>query len=391
MVDDALSVLVNVLDPDAVPLFDSPDLWSAFDAIERRASAAKTLLARRVADSCTWQRAGYRSAAEQLAGLSDSSVGSSTTMLETSRNVEDLPATAAVLRSGTLSRAKAEVVVSAAAVAPDARLLASAATTSYGQLRKECLRAKGKDVDAAHARIHRDRYARMHVDDEGAWNLHARGTVDDGRAFKTALDALIDARFKVKTDEADREPREAYAFDALIELARRAAGNVDGPQVKPAPRNIGVIRVDHSALARGWVEGDEICEIAGLGPIPVRVAREQLGDAILQLVLTKGVDVANVTHLGRGVTAAQRAALRWLMAECTNENCTRTERLENDHRKQWTDVHETRLDNIDPLCEHDHDLKTRCGWALVEGQGKRPLVAPDDPRHPNYRPPPEAE
>jgi hypothetical protein len=85
VVDDALCVLVNALDPDAVPLFDSPDLWTAFDAIERRAAAAKTLLARRVEESCTWQRAGYRSAAEQLAGLSGSSVSSARTMLETSR------------------------------------------------------------------------------------------------------------------------------------------------------------------------------------------------------------------------------------------------------------------------------------------------------------------
>lgn len=28
------------------------------------------------------------------------------------------------------------------------------------------------------------------------------------------------------------------------------------------------------------------------------------------------------------------------------------------------------------------------GWALVEGTGKRPLVPPDDPRHPHNRPPP---
>lgn len=29
-------------------------------------------------------------------------------------------------------------------------------------------------------------------------------------------------------------------------------------------------------------------------------------------------------------------------------------------------------------------LKTRHGWALVEGKGKRPLVPPDDPRHPRH-------
>src|SRR2546430_16916238 len=56
-----------------------------------------------------------------------------------------------------------------------------------------------------------------------------------------------------------------------------------------------MVRVDHSALTRGWVEGDEVCEIAGLGPIPVRVARELLGDAVVKLVITKGVDVVKVS------------------------------------------------------------------------------------------------
>src|ERR1700690_1022291 len=88
-VEEWLRALVGAFDPDAVAIFESPDLWEAFDRLERLISSAKTLLARRVADSCTWQRAGYRSAAEQLAGLSDSSVSSARTMLETSRNVEE--------------------------------------------------------------------------------------------------------------------------------------------------------------------------------------------------------------------------------------------------------------------------------------------------------------
>jgi hypothetical protein len=140
-------------------------------------------------------------------------------------------------------------------------------------------------------------------------------------------------------------------------------------------------------MIRGAVEGEETCEIAGLGPIPVRIARELLGDAILKLVITKGVDVMNVTHLGRSPTMAQRVALLWQSPGCTREGCTRTQRLENDHRDDWAKTKQTRLDGLDPLCEHDHDLKTYKGWALVNGKGKRPMVAPDDPRHPKYRPP----
>ena len=51
------------------------------------------------------------------------------------------------------------------------------------ELREDCLKAKAKDADKAHARIHRDRCARVYKDAEGAWNLYARGTVDDGARF----------------------------------------------------------------------------------------------------------------------------------------------------------------------------------------------------------------
>ena len=74
---------------------------------------------------------------------------------------------------------------------------------------------------------------------------------------------------------------------------------------------------------------------------------------------------------------------------CTREDCTRTQRLENDHREDWARTKHNRLDESDPLCGHDHDLKTYFGWALVAGTGKRPMVPPDDPRHPDYRAPPD--
>ena len=87
---------------------------------------------------------------------------------------------------------------------------------------------------------------------------------------------------------------------------------------------------------------------------------------------------------------AQQVALWWLSPECTRLGCTRTQRLENDHREEWVKTKHTRLDELDPLCGHDHDLKTYLGWALIDGTGKRPMVPPDDPRHPKYRaPPPE--
>jgi hypothetical protein len=149
------------------------------------------------------------------------------------------------------------------------------------------------------------------------------------------------------------------------------------------PRYLALIRIDAEALRRGRVDGDELCEIAGIGPVPVSVARNLLGEAIVKLVITNGVDVANVTHLGRGPTVAQKIALMWANPTCIVEGCHRR-RIEYDHRLDWKDTRHTRLDELDPLCDHHHDLKTRLGWALVPGKGKRPFVSPDDPRHPRH-------
>jgi Domain of unknown function (DUF222) len=377
------------------------------------ATAAKTLLAERVEESRVWTRAGDRSAAEYLARTSGSSVGVARSGLETAKRLRRLPATEAAVRRGALSRAQTEAIADAAAVNPAAEgsLLATAERSSLVELRQQANRAKAAgdpDPDATHRRIHRQRCLRRFTDGEGAWNLQARGTPDAGAAFNAALDPIIDEIFRTARRGERRESRDAYAFDAVIELARRARVAASGvgastqpgaavesphtasapltrsPRPKsPAPNFLALLRVDLDALVRGKVEGDELCDIAGVGAVPARVARNLLGDAIVKLVVTRGVDVVNVTNLGRGPTAAQRVALLWTSPSCTNSLCSHTLQIQCDHRRPWVAVHETTLDNLDRLCDPCHKRKTHEGWALVAGKGRRPLVPADHPRHPN--------
>lgn len=257
-----------------------------------------------------------RSAAEQLAGVAGTTVTSARNLLETSKRVEELPATAA-------------------AIAPDAeeKLLREAERKSLGEVREECLRARATvDRDAAHARIHRDRYFREYLDAEGGWNCSGRGTPEDGARFRAQHGPLVDQHFKRARTEGRKEPYAAYAFDAFLQLAERGEDHTAVSSKQTPARFLGLIRVDHAALVRASVEGDETCEINGLGPIPADVARNLLGDAILELVITKGIDVANVTHLGRSATVAQQIALWWTSPTCDVLGCTRTQRLQIDHR-----------------------------------------------------------
>jgi hypothetical protein len=418
-----------------------------------------------VEETAQWRRDGYASPAEWLAAKNGTSTGRARAELGTSQRLKDLPDTADALKDGRLSQEQADLISDAASANPTAEgdLLDAAGRDSVKNLKDECGRQKAAadpDPDARHRRLHRERKCRSWTSSEGAWNLAARGTVDAGAEFRQALDRLIDERFTAARRAGLRESRDAYAFDALLELARRATdsgasagrqrsgagadggtghgrqsgdasrsasgvndstehggtgvggsvgdgqgrsagdtrnevsgtsdGNSTGPveqqrqrRPRPNPKHLALIRVDLAALVRGIAEGDELCEITGLGPIPVRVARDLLGDSILKLVISRGVDVANVTHLGRGVNTAQQLALLWTDPQCRVEGCHRT-RLQNDHRTGWTITRTTRLDDTDPLCAHHHDLKTYKGWALVAGEGRRPMVPPDDPRHPRH-------
>jgi hypothetical protein len=136
-----------------------------------------------------------------------------------------------------------------------------------------------------------------------------------------------------------------------------------------------IVRVDLAALRRGTTVPGEVCEIAGFGPISVAEAMRHMNDAFLALVVTKGVDVHNVVHLGRQFTEHQKTALEWSDPECQVLGCSCTVRLERDHREDWAHTHVTRVPAADRLCHHHHRLKTQ-GWRLEDGAGKRRLLPP---------------
>jgi hypothetical protein len=218
--------------------------------------------------------------------------------------------------------------------------------------------------------------------------MHVRGPVDQVARIESALQPFIDEAFATARREGRHEEREAYAFDALTGMADALSGGVWSGKSRTL-RNTMFIRVDLEALKRGEVDGEELCEIPGAGPIAVSAARQLLGDSILKLVITRGVDVVNVTHLGRGPTIAQEVALLFRQPLCTVEGCYRT-RVEYDHTLDWRYSRHTRVDELATKCGFHHAQKTVHGWALVEGTGKRPMVPPDHPRHPDnqHKPPP---
>jgi hypothetical protein len=376
--------------------------------IERLAGAAKALLARRVADTGRWQGHGDRSPAHWLARQSGTSVGEAGAVLDATGKLDDLAATDDAFRAGRLSGPQVREITAAAAANPDAEadLLAAAATESLRELRERSrlARAAGEDESARHARIKASRYLRAGVVADGAFELHYRDTVDAGADLLAALHPLRDRIFRQARTQGRRHPLEAYTADAVHLLARTAltnmadggdrhrrdnsgagdgaerAADVEGPASAVPPRNAKIIvRIDHTALTRGHTQAGEICEIAGVGPVPVATVKAMMNDAFLAAVVTKGEAVANVAHLGRKVTAKQRTALEWRGLRCAVAGCPARQFLEIDHLIDWARTHHTKLDELEWLCPHHHDLKTYQGYKLEPGTGPRRLLPPDHP------------
>jgi hypothetical protein len=152
--------------------------------------------------------------------------------------------------------------------------------------------------------------------------------------------------------------------------------------LKGTPSGRLVARLD---VAHLWGQaGEATCEIAGIGTVSLEAMAAALPEPWVQLVITRGKDVVNVTNIGRGADLWQQAALDWTIGpRCTDSRCNRKARIQNDHRTPWAEEQITELHNLDPLCKRGHYLKTHHGWALEAGTGRRRLLPPTDPDHPN--------
>jgi hypothetical protein len=178
--------LAAAIDPDGVPASEAVRLYERLDRAGRAIAAAKTLLARRVDDSMEWRRRGFRSAAEHLAATSGTSLGAARGELDTSSALVHLEGTRSALVEGTISAAQGAVIAGAASVNPDAegQLIAQAGSANLRELREAAGRARAAaDADpmATHRRLHQVRRLGCFTDGEGAFNLQARGTVDEDR------------------------------------------------------------------------------------------------------------------------------------------------------------------------------------------------------------------
>ena len=403
-----VAAIAASFDAATIPVADAERVVRETTATINMLETVRSLAAARAAQGGGWRREGAASPAHALAGATGTTVTKAREALETGDKLHQLPALGAAARAGEVSPTQAAPIAEAATADPAAegRLVDKAKRVSVGELRDECARTKAAaepDDGARHAAIRRSRHLRKRRCADGAGELVYRSTVDEVAEVFAVAQGFANQVFDQARIDGRREPEEAYLADGLLAACRATTGTdtgtgtgtgtgrqserPEGKRVrKPTPTKV-IVRIDWDALIRGWPVDGEVSEIAGLGPVAVSAVRAMVasGDAFLAGVVTKGDDVANVFHLGRRPVAVQETALQWRSPTCSTEGCNNTYRLEKDHRNDWARTKVTLLRWLEHHCDHCHDLKTRHGWALVEGQGKRPLVPPDDPRYPRSR------
>jgi hypothetical protein len=322
-VEAALREIVVGLEPEALAADAAAGLVDTFATIEKLAGAGKALAARRVADSNLWRVTGERSAAHWLARRAGASVGAAMATLETASRLGELPGVDRALRAGELSSVQANEIAAAAGAdaGAEAELVEVARRDGVAGLRDRCRRVRAvaaPDEMARHRAIHASRSLRHWSDPDGAGRLQGRFTAEGLAELLVALEPFEAEAFRMARDDGRREGFDAYRADALLALAR--AGR-DGGGSESRPRNTVHVVIDHAALLRGRAEPGERCEVAGVGSVPVGVVRSLLDDAFVTAVVSDGVEVSTVAHLGRRPTAHQRTALQVRDPECVVPGC----------------------------------------------------------------------
>jgi hypothetical protein len=375
-----LEVVLRDFEPRTVDGDDAVTLVELFTSVEHLGAAGTAIAARRVHETGVYRDSGARSAGHWLAGKTGTTVGAAIRALDTAKALGGLTATDQAFRAGELSEAQAHEITAAATIDPESeeRLLRTAKRTNLRALKDDArtVHASARD-DAEWAQLlHDTRSVSTWTDRDAAVRADVRLAPDRGADFLAALAAETDLVFREARAAGCREPRTAYAADALVNLATR------GPRRKTSATLI----ADESAVTRGHVVDGERCEIAGVGPIPVTIARAMLADANVRTTTVAGLELEGIDSGSRYLPADLR---RWLDAtytSCGVEGCDADHGLEYDHVVPYAAGGPTTRDNLWRLCRYHHHLKTDERWRVTgttHRWGLAPpecaLVGPDPP------------
>ena len=378
------------LDADCISTQDAAERFREFCELERLCAAAKVLLSSRAAESQVWKDEGHRSPAEWMASTGGTGIGDAVSTLEMASRLAWLPETEDALRHGALSSPQLKEITAAANQRPSSEkeLLEAAATSTLKGLREHCRNvlaesSSAEEENERYLAIRGRRSFRSWTDVDGAFKGALTLTPDDGARLLAVVQRRADELFDEARKSGTEDAPAAYRADALVDLLTVGRMNSKSGS-KPSRGRVDVsIHVDAAALRRGHVRQGEKCEIRGVGPVPVATVNSLLPEAFVKLLVTDGVDVTTVCHIGRKtLPATLRTALEARDAACVVPGCDVALGLEYDHVDPVENGGPTCLDNLARLCHFHHAQKTYAGYSLSGGPGHWVWEGPSDRRPP---------
>jgi hypothetical protein len=388
--------MLNELPVDELTNEDAAEWVRFFTQLERLASYGTAICAGRVAE--TGHPKGATTPVSQwLAEERGESAARSRTILKTAARLKELSATREAFRSGALSASQATKVARAAALDPSAEesLLETAYRGSvpalHGQVQRivdEAARPKDDAEAAARAkRANLRRYLHFWRDSDGGCRFSGRLAEEEGELFRRTIEDESRRMLSIAAPRA----RLADALGQIVGERRHA---------RRRTQSAAIVRVDVKALRRGHARDGEICEVPGVGPIDAKTALELLGETMAYLLITDGVDVKALCHLGDGLPLAMEIALEERDSACVVPDCGEWQYLS---LLRWrTDQppgSPVTLADFCRLCRHHRYYVDRFGFRLRGGPGAWELRAPEtaedrhrsgtEPPH-EARPPPQA-
>lgn len=354
------------------------DARGAVRAVERFAKVrhlgevGTALAATRVDETQAFRESGARSAGHWLARKTGVPVSAAFRALETAEALAELPVTNEAFRAGRLSEMQAHEIAGAARKDPsaEAELVAAARRgTDLKGLKDRCrqVRASAEADDAAWAqRLHDSRSLRTWVEADSATCGIWRMSPDKGAEVNAAIDAETDLIFREVRAAGGRDPREAYAADALYALITRGPRKATGATLV---MDAGVAEAGHASRGRR-------CEIPGVGPIPVTIAKAMLETARVRAVPADPEQLPEYSTDRRYSPPWLTAWLEQQYPVCGVEGCNVDFNLHTDHVVPLSEGGRTEQDNLWRICWHHHDLKTNRGWQVTGTPHDWNLVPP---------------
>ena len=378
------------------------------EAVLRPLAALKAQAIGEMERKDAWDDGTAKSAEAWVAKETGASWGEAMRQVELGQRLARFPDTAKALSSGRISQTQAVEVARGSAADPHAegRLLRTALGSTVKDLKSETNRVIARATDHAQTeqdRVHRSRFVRFGVQHDGAWTMQARLTKVAGAKVEAVLERYAKVEFERARAAGTRSSHDQYLADGLVELCEDAArssrpasaaedGGSSARRTTSGPLALVEVRVDHAALVRGSVEGDEVCEIEGIGPIPLSEAQRLASDSLLRVLLVKGGVVQKISSTTRSIPPRLRQAIVDRDRTCVVPGCDVSWNLEIDHRVPFSQGGATDEENLARLCHAHHRDKT-AGRAILErwedDQGAphwawHPTSRPNGPRKPTF-------